>query len=127
MIYIDTSVVLAALFAEDRKPPITLWDHQLFSSRLLSYELWTHVNRLADDALCADAEKVLTRINFVELSNETLKRVLEPFPERVRTLDAMHLSSLCFLRDRRIHCQLATYDKHMAMVGEQLGFSLFSL
>ena len=54
MIYVDTSVVLAQLLAEDRRPA------------------------------------------------------------RVRTLDALHLASLEYLRDRRLEVRLATYDRRMA-------------
>lgn len=35
MIYLDTSVALAHLLAEDRCPPPSLWEEDLFSSRLL--------------------------------------------------------------------------------------------
>ena len=41
MIYLDTSVALAELFAEDQKAPEELWSELLVSSRLLEYELWT--------------------------------------------------------------------------------------
>ena len=34
MIYLDSSVALAYLLAEDRFPPDGLWDEQLVSSRL---------------------------------------------------------------------------------------------
>lgn len=37
MIYLDTSVALAHLLAEDRQPPASLWDETLVSSRLLEY------------------------------------------------------------------------------------------
>ena len=41
MIYLDTSVALAHLLAEDRRPPDALWKESLVTSRLLEYELWT--------------------------------------------------------------------------------------
>ena len=44
MIYLDTSVALAHLLAEDRSPPESLWDEHLISSRLLEYEIWTRIN-----------------------------------------------------------------------------------
>ena len=44
MIYIDTSVVLAELLVEDRKPKASLWSQPLVSSRLLQYETWSRVN-----------------------------------------------------------------------------------
>ena len=55
MIYIDTSVALAHLLAEDRQPPGSLWEETLFSSRLLEYEIWTplHARGLAE--ACGEA------------------------------------------------------------------------
>lgn len=44
MIYLDSSVALAYLLAEDRRPPELLWDEILSSSRLLEYELWTPIH-----------------------------------------------------------------------------------
>ena len=44
MIYLDTSVALAHLLAEDVIPNATLWSETLVSSRLLEYELWTRVH-----------------------------------------------------------------------------------
>jgi hypothetical protein len=35
MIYLDSSVALAHLLAEDRFPPDKLWEEQLVSSRIL--------------------------------------------------------------------------------------------
>jgi len=49
VIYVDTSVALAQLLAEDRRPPASLWNETLVASRLLEYELWTrlHARKLA--------------------------------------------------------------------------------
>lgn len=49
MIYLDTSVALAQLLVEDRRPPDSLWREPLISSRLLEYEVWIriHARRLA--------------------------------------------------------------------------------
>ena len=44
VIYLDSSVALAHLLAEDRRPPESLWDESLVSSRLLEYELWTPIH-----------------------------------------------------------------------------------
>jgi hypothetical protein len=44
MIYLDSSVALAHLLAEDRFPPDLLWDQQLMSSRLLECEVWNRIN-----------------------------------------------------------------------------------
>jgi hypothetical protein len=44
MIYVETSVVLAQVLAEDRPPPEGLWTATPISSRLTEYEVWTRVH-----------------------------------------------------------------------------------
>ena len=44
MIYLDTSVALAHLLAEDRRPPASLWSETLVASRLLEYEIRTRLH-----------------------------------------------------------------------------------
>ena len=50
MIYLDSSVALAYLLAEDRYPTNALWDQPVVSSRLLECEVWNHIKtrRLAE-------------------------------------------------------------------------------
>ena len=95
MIYLDTSVALAHLLAEDRRPPAALWEEELVSSRLLEYEVWNRVNaRGLQESHGEDVRSLLGRLNYLELAPPILVRVLEPFPVPVRTLDALHLASL---------------------------------
>ncbi|MBM4362627.1 MAG: PIN domain-containing protein [Deltaproteobacteria bacterium] len=110
----DTSVALAHLLGEDRRPPDALWDEVLVASRLVEYELWTrlHARRLAQSH-GALATALLDRVALVELSPPVLARALEPFPVPVRTLDALHLASLLFLAERQPLVELATYDERM--------------
>jgi hypothetical protein len=114
MIYIDTSVALAQLLAEDRMPPIRLWQETLVASRLLIYELWTriHARRLAESH-GELARQLAGRIALLELTPAVLARALEPFPAPVRTLDALHLASLEFLRNNGQKVELASYDEKM--------------
>ena len=122
MIYLDTSVALAHLLAEDHAPPDELWQETLVSSRLLQYELWTrlHARRLAVSH--GDAARSLTeRIAFLELTPPVLARALEPFPVAVRPLDALHLASIEFLRERRQRVELATYDRRLRDAAIALG------
>lgn len=128
MIYVDTSVVLAQLLAEDRKPPSSLWHETLVASRLVEYETWVRINALRLAASHGEPARVLlTRLALLELSPVLLERALEPFPSPVRTLDALHLSSLEYLRLRRIDVRLATYDQRMATTAAELGIPVESL
>lgn len=128
MIYIDTSVALAQLFAEDRKPPPELWSASLVSSRLIEYDLWNRVHAYGlGGSHGGAARELLGRVAFLELVPEVLKRSLEPFPSRVRTLDALHLASFDFLQRRHRDLQLASFDDRMASAASELGFDLFEL
>lgn len=128
MIYLDTSVALAQLFAEDRRPPPSLWRESLVSSRLLEYELWTRVN--ARGLAHSHGEKVralLGRLAFLELSRVVLTRALEPFATPVRTLDALHLASMEFLRRQGQDVRLASYDQRLVTAARQLKFRIVTL
>ena len=128
MIYLDSSVALAHLLVEERRPPASLWADAVISSRLLEYEVWCrlHARDLASSHGEA-ARQLLGRISFLELSPLVLGRALEPFPEPVRTLDALHLASIEFLRGRRLDVRLATYDRSMTTVAQALGIPLVAL
>jgi uncharacterized protein len=115
VIYLDTSVALAHLLAEDRHPPAELWSEELVSSRLLEYELWNRLNAMQLGGSHSDVARLLVaRLAWLELVPEVLERALQSFPLPVRTLDALHLASISFLREHGKDVALATYDKGMA-------------
>ncbi len=128
MIYLDTSVVLAQLLAEDRTPPEILWHESLVSSRLIEYELWNRLHaRGLGESHGGAARELLGRIALVELAPPTLARALEPFPVPVRTLDALHLASVEFLRSLKQSVALATYDLRMVETARRLGIPLYEM
>jgi len=125
LIYLDTSVALAQLLQEQRRPPSTLWSETLVSSRLLEYELWNRLNSYQLQITHGDiARQFLARIALVELANPVLVRALQPFPIAVRTLDALHLATLDFLRQRGLSVQLASYDDRLNQAAQALGYPL---
>jgi predicted nucleic acid-binding protein len=128
VIYVDTSVLLVQLLADDRRPPVELWAESLISSRLAEYEVWNriHARNLAGSHGEA-ARQLLARVSMVELSPVALRRALEPFPAPVRTLDALHLASVHYLREQRLRVSLATYDARMARVAGEMAIPLESL
>jgi uncharacterized protein len=128
LIYIDTSVVLSQLLAEDRRPPPALWSEPLLSSRLLEYETWARIHaRGLGDSHGEAARELLGRISFLELSPIMLARALEPFPVPLRTLDALHLASVEYLRAQRLSVRLATYDRRMTASARRLRIPLVRL
>ena len=125
IVYLDTSVVLARLFAEDRSPPDTLWSQPLVASRLLEYELFNRIHaRGAATTHGADARRLVDRVNLIEMSPIVLGRALLPFSQAVRTLDALHLATLDFLRTQGLDVSLATYDQRLSAAAAGLGFAL---
>lgn len=126
MIYLDTSVVLARLFAEDRSPPDAFWSSQtLVASRLLEFEVFNRVHaRGATLSHLGDARRLVDRVNLLEMSAAVLGRALQPFARPVRMLDALHLATLDFLRGQGLMPTLATYDQRLAAAAVGEGFAL---
>ena len=128
MIYLDTSVVLAQLLSEQRRPPAELWDATLISSRLVEYEVYTvlHLQGLAvthDE----DARILLGGVALLEMTSEILERAKAPFPLPLRTLDGLHLASIDFLREQRQRVQLASYDNRLTRAAKRMGMDVIDL
>ena len=121
MIYVDSSVALAHLLAEDRSPPDSFWQGSLISSRLLEYEVWTRLHaRKLGRSHGELARELIGRMALVELAPAVLARAAEPFALAVRTLDAPHLASIEFLRASGQSIELATYDQRMLATARTL-------
>ncbi|MBI3514430.1 MAG: PIN domain-containing protein [Proteobacteria bacterium] len=128
MIYLDSSVALAYLLSEDRAPPDALWHAPLIASRLLEYEVWTRLNaRKLARSHGENARALIGRVALIELAPPVLARAIEPFPATVRTLDALHLASIEFLRGRGQVVELATYDDRLAAAARALTIPLVAL
>jgi hypothetical protein len=121
VIYVDTSIAIAHLLAEDRVPAESLWRETLVSSRLLEYELWVriHARGLAGSHGEA-AGQLIARIALLELDRRVLARAREPFPLPLRTLDALHLGSLLYLISAGQQVSLASYDDRMRKAAREL-------
>jgi len=127
VIYLDSSVALAHLLVEDRSPPETIWGEILISSRLLEYEVWNRVHARGLGQSHGDATRsVIGRLVFIELEPPLLARALEPFPAPVRTLDALHLASIEYMRSRNQTVELLTYDERLLAAAHALGIPLYA-
>ena len=76
-------------------------------------------------AVGSRARKLVARISLVVLDHEELQRAFEPFPVPVRTLDALHLATMDFLREQGQELRLATYDERLWRAAEALDFEAF--
>ena len=128
VIYIDSSVVLAQLFAEDRLLPEAFAQASLTSSRLLEYEVWNRIHaRGLTHSRRAATEAFLRRVSLIDFSPAVLGRALSPFPISVRTLDGLHLATIEFLRARGEDIELASYDRRLIAGARALGIAIYAL
>jgi predicted nucleic acid-binding protein len=128
LVYLDTSVVLAHLRAEDVTPPASLWGESLISSRLLQYETLSRLNAQVRGASHTEgARELLGRVAIIELVQAVASRASEPFPFSVRTLDALHLASMLFLVEQGVTLRLASYDRRLTAAAEAMGIGLYPL
>ena len=56
-----------------------------------------------------------------------MARAIDPFPGSVRTLDALHLASIEFLRSEGQTIKLATYDERLLSTPQKLGIEAFTV
>jgi hypothetical protein len=95
---------------------------------VLEYEVWNRLHaRGLGRSHGEEARSLIGRVALVELVSPVLGRALEPFPVPVRTLDALHLASLEFLRGRGQTVALASYDDRLLGAARAIGIPLLSL
>ena len=127
MIYLDSSVVLARLFAEDRSLPDSAFQSSLVSSRLLEYEVWNRIHaRGLPRSHGEETRALMDRVTLIDLTPPALSRALEPFPIAVRTLDSLHLATIEFLRRRGQSIEFASFDERLLAAARALGIALYA-
>lgn len=97
-------------------------------SRLTEYEVWTRVHARGLGPSHGESVRLLLgRFAWLELTPVVLARALEPWPVVVRTLDALHLASIEFLRGHGQDVTLASYDDRMIAAAHRLSIPLTPL
>ena len=61
------------------------------------------------------------------MTEPVLARALEPWPVPVRTLDALHLATIDFLRGQGEAVELASYDNRLLAAARALGIPIAAL
>ena len=128
MIYLDSSVALAHLLAEDSALEESIWEQSLISSRILEMKCgnWMHARGLGRSH--GEAVRALVaRVALIEMTPPVLARALEPFAIAVRTLDALHLASIEFLRSRLQTVELASLDGRLLASARAQGISIYQI
>ncbi len=123
MIYLESSVALAELRGEARRPPPEFWNEGFVSSRLLQYEVWVVAHaRGIGEQLAPLIGSMIRRVALVDMVPEVLERTRSPMPVPVRTLDAIHLATLDYLHRSKRPATLASYDQRLLTAARALGF-----
>lgn len=126
--YVDTSVVLAWLFEEGRRPDDGFWLEPLYASRLTEYESWTRLHARGLGVIHRERLiELLSRFSWLELSPDVLHRVTGPFPISLRTLDAFHIASADWLRREGFTVEFATYDARLRQAALVMGFPVVEM
>lgn len=122
--YVDSSVVLATVFAEARRPDDRFWLGPRFASRLADLEVRVRVAGRASRGSVEDVDAVLAHMQFIEMSAASLSLLYTRPPAGVRTLDAIHLATLEHLHRTGHGMPLATYDRRLATAAHGMGFQV---
>lgn len=123
MFYLDTSAAVKLVVAERGSTGLRRWLHDredgVFSSDLLRTELLRATRRVAPDRT-VQARAVLDALILITLSTAVCERAALMGPDRLRSLDALHLAAAQEMGDELDG--IVTYDRHMTDGAQALGY-----
>lgn len=94
----------------------------------MEYEVLNRLNSAGlGPEVTAAAGALIASVQLLDLSVGILARARETFPMRVRTLDALHLATMDFLRAHGQSIEVVTYDERLAAAAAALGFPRVAL
>lgn len=135
--YLDSSVVLRKVLRQSNS--LEEWSALKtgFSSRLLQLECLRSIDRLRLLSDLSSEQMVESREYFFELKRKigllpitdaVIKRAEEAFLSVLGSLDAIHLTTAIFLRERHGRDFLfATHDKELALAAKAHGFRVIGI
>jgi predicted nucleic acid-binding protein len=124
-VYFDPSVVLRVVLGERGR--LAEWSRtsEAVTTEITRVECLRALDRLRLDGDMPDRElarrratvlTVLSGIDVVRLNRAVLERAAEPFPTRLRTLDALHVASALLARARAAALRSRPTTSHSFMV-----------
>lgn len=125
--YLDTSAAVELVVAEVGSSALRTWlvkaTVPIVSSDLLRTELLRATRRGAPDQM-QQARAVLDSVVLITLSTALFERAGDLGPERLRTLDALHLAAALDLGDDLDG--IITYDDRLSSAATALGISVIA-
>ncbi len=134
--YLDSSVVLRVVLTE--KGRLAEWSRisEAVTSEITRVECLRVLDRLRLDGTIGDRELarrrattlgMLSSMETVRLNRPVLDRAGDPFPTRIRTLDAVHLATALLARMRFPALRFATHDADLGAAAVAEGFSVLGV
>ena len=125
--YLDTSAAVKLVVAEVGSSALRTWlvkaTVPIVSSHLLRTELLRATRRGAPDQM-QQARAVLDSVVLITLSTALFERAGDLEPERLRSLDALHLAAALDLGDDLDG--IITYDDRLSSAATALGISVIA-
>ena len=127
-LYVDTSALVKLVTVEPESAAFRSYLLEAggdaeFTAAITRTELVRAAARLHDTAISRQASLLLTRLQFVEISNALLGAAAVLRPPELRTLDAVHLAAALTAPDLRA---FVTYDRHLADAAADAGVIVVS-
>jgi predicted nucleic acid-binding protein len=128
--YIDSSVVLRVILGERGRLKEWSRTSDAVTSEITRVECLRALDRLRLEGGMVDRElarrrattlSVLSGFELVRLNRAVLERAAEPFPVKLRTLDALHLASALLVRARFQAIRFATHDVELGAAAQAEG------
>jgi predicted nucleic acid-binding protein len=127
VICVDSSVAVATVLSESRRPPDEFWATRIVASRLTDLETRVRAARHGKDSQQQAAIDFITsRVTFIEIDRRSVELLYRDIPPGLRTLDAIHLATLAYLNSGPRTVPLATYDRRLAAIAESFGFTVLA-
>jgi uncharacterized protein len=124
VLYLDSSALVRLVVAEAETKALTAYlrrhrSEPVVTSALARVEV-VRAARLVDTALVANAQALMRRTDQVPVSPDLLTEAAHLGPERLRTLDAIHVASALRIQRAGLTA-LVTYDQRMRDAAAAVG------
>lgn len=135
-VYFDSSVVLRVVLGERGRLKEWSRTSDAVTSEITRVECLRALDRLRLEGGMADREltrrrstalTLLSGFEQVRLNRAVLERAADPFPIRIRTLDALHVASALLVRTRFPALRFATHDVDLGAVARAEGLTVLGV
>lgn len=135
-VYFDSSVLLRVVLGERGRLKEWSRTSSAVTSEITRVECLRALDRLRLEGGMVDRDlarrratvlSMLAGFELVRLNRAVLERAAEPFPVRIRTLDALHVASALMVRPRFPALRFATHDVDLGVAAAAEGLPVLGV